>query len=141
MKVIALRGVENSGKSHVINIVYHYLLKEMWTQVPGYFRILGNPKFEDILDILTKDGILVGIIGAGDYQKGRLGLANLIALHQTNGCDVVICACRKNHKIEACVLKYSNHIWIDKTLSPTDSYHRIANSIDAQRIYREVVKP
>jgi hypothetical protein len=57
MKVITLRGAENTGKSHVINMVYSFLLRDGYTQVPGNFRELGNPKFEDIIDILTKDDV------------------------------------------------------------------------------------
>lgn len=53
MKVIALVGNENTGKSHTINVVYSFLLRYGYTQIPGYFRELGNPKYEDLLDILS----------------------------------------------------------------------------------------
>lgn len=135
MKVVALRGAENTGKSHVINIVYQFLLKDKWIQVPGHFRILGNPKYEDIIDILTKNNTLIGFIGTGDYQIGDLGLSKLLKELETKGCDVVICSCRTNPKIEAAVLKYQNHLWVDKTVSSSEENNRIVNSIDAEIIY------
>lgn len=135
MKIIALKGKENSGKSHVINNVYHLALRDNWNQIPGNFRILGNPKFEDIIDILTKDGMLLGFIGAGDYQIGDIGLGNLLKELENKACDVVVCSCRTNPKIEAAILKYQNHVWVDKTVSMGEENNRIVNAIDAEKIY------
>ena len=47
MKLIALRGKENTGKSHVINITYQFLLSDGWVQVPGNYRELGNKIHND----------------------------------------------------------------------------------------------
>lgn len=135
MKIIALRGVENTGKSHVINIVYQFMLKDRWIQLPGHFRELGNSIYEDVIDILVKDEKLVGIIGAGDYQIGNIGLSKLLKELEIKGCDVVICSCRTNPKIEAAVLKYPNSLWINKTLSTGRNNDRIVNGIDAVGLF------
>ena len=136
MKVIGLKGRKGSGKSHTINIVYSFLLRDGYSQVPGYFRVLGNPKFEDVFDILTKDGVKVGIIGMGDFQKGKGGLGNLIKGMEKNGCDVVVCACRNEPKIEKGVTQYKNHHFVDKTISTGNNNNRIVNVIDAERVIR-----
>jgi hypothetical protein len=135
MNVIALRGNVDTGKSHVINIVYQFALKSGWKQVPGHFRILGNPKFEDIIDILSKDDRLLGFIGAGDYQIGDIGVGNLLKELYNKGCDVVVCSCRTNHKIEKAISNYTNHTWVQKTLSTGKENDRIVNGIDAKTIF------
>ncbi|MDO9187593.1 MAG: hypothetical protein Q7W13_16400 [Bacteroidia bacterium] len=134
MKIIALKGGVNSGKSHTINIVYHFLLRDGYTQLPGHFRILGNPKFEDVIDILIKKGIKIGLIGMGDYQKGIDSLASLIMELEIKGCDVVICSCRNIPKIEMAVTNYPNHFFVDKTPSSGDDNNRIVNVFDAERV-------
>ncbi|MCA4896135.1 MAG: hypothetical protein ING84_14140 [Cytophagales bacterium] len=134
MKVIALRGEENAGKSHAINIVYSLLLRDGWIQVPGHFRVLGNPKFEDVFDVLEKDGILLGIVGMGDYQRGQASLAKLIAEIISKGCTVVISTCRNTPAIEKAIKNYPDHYFVDKTPSTGPENHRIVNTIDAQRM-------
>lgn len=134
MKIIALKGKENSGKSHVINIIYQFLLNNNYVQTVGNFRILGNPIYDDIIDILEKNDIRIGIIGTGDYQIGKLGLKNLLKELEQKKCDFIVCACRENPKIEKAVTSYLDHIWIDKTPSNDRSYDRISNNLDANKI-------
>lgn len=136
MKVIALRGPVNTGKSHTINIVYQFLLKDGWTQVPNNFRILGNPNFEDIIDILTKDGILLGIIGIGDYQKGLNSTKRLLQEITTKGCSIAICSCRNIAGIEKAIMAYPLHIFVDKTLSTGLNNNRLVNFTDSQEIMK-----
>lgn len=136
MKVIALRGEMNTGKSLTINIVYNLLLREKWVQVPGFFRILGNPKFNDVFDILNKDDIKLGIIGMGDYQRTPNSLANLLKEQETNDCDIVICACRTNPNIEKAVNHYTNHVFVDKSIAIDATNYMAKNEIDAVRIIR-----
>lgn len=132
MKVIALLGGVNSGKSHTINVSYHFLLRDGYTQVPGHFRILGNPVFEDVFDVLEKNGKKVGVIGMGDYIIGAGSLKLLLADMQILGCDAVICACRNNPKIEAAVRAYSHHVFVLKTISSGRDNDRIVNAVDAE---------
>ena len=138
MKVIALRGTANTGKSHTINVVYGFLLKDGYEQVPGHFRILGNPVFNDIMDMLTKNDVKVGIVGMGDYQRGEGSLTRLLNEIENKGCEIVICACRDIPGIEKAVTQYENHIFIDKTISSGSDNHRIVNSVDALRIIQAI---
>jgi hypothetical protein len=135
MKVIALKGDENTGKSHTINVVYSFLVRDGYKQVPGHFEILGNKKFQDIFDILTKEGLTVGIIGMGDYERTYARIDNLLYLMESKFCDVVLCACRNKPKIiENIQHKYSSVIWVDKTNSKEESENRIVNVFDADRM-------
>jgi len=138
MKVIALRGDVSTGKSHVINIVYQFLLQDGWVQVPTHFRILGNPAYEDIIDILQKGAQTIGVIGAGDYQIGAIALSKLLKELELKGCDIAVCACRTNPKIEAAVNNYANHFWHDKTTSTGRENDRIVNGIDATALFNLV---
>ena len=134
MKVIALRGAQNTGKSHTINIVYQLILQAGYTQVPGVFRILGNPKQEDVFDVFIRGDVRVGIIGMGDYVKGLGSLKALLQEMVHHGCEVVVCSCQSNPKIENAVVQYS-HQWVDKTLSTGIGNERIVNGIDAARCF------
>lgn len=139
MKVIALKGAENTGKSHVINMVYSFLLRDGYTQVPGNFRVLGNPKFEDIIDILTKDDVLIGFVGMGDYQIGQgSSLKSLLEELKRKGCHVAICACRDVANIVNAVTQYPVHHIVDKTPSSGSSDNRIVNVIDANTIISNI---
>lgn len=140
MRVIALRGPENSGKSHVINIVYHFLIADGYTQLPGYFRVLGNPDFEDIIDILVQDDFKIGFVGMGDYQRGEGSLKNLLGELDKAGCNIAICACRNIAAIEKALTQYGSPDFIDKTPASDQSQYRIVNVADAMKIL-ELISP
>lgn len=135
MKVIALRGAHNTGKSHTLNIVYQILLRDGYVQVTGHFRVLGNPVFEDFIDILEKDGQWVGFVGMGDYQRGPGSLRNLLGELQNKGCTLSLCCCRDIPKIERAVTNYPNHLFVNKTLSAGPHNDRIVNALDADAMF------
>ncbi len=135
MKVIALCGPANSGKSHTINIAYQLLLRDGFAQVPGYFQILGNPKFEDVYDILEKTGIRVGICGMGDYQRGGGSLKNLLLNLESQGCNISICGCQSKPAILNAVTNYPSHHLVPKTMSTGSANDRIVNGIDAYTVF------
>ncbi|MGU3376132.1 hypothetical protein [Chryseobacterium sp. M5A1_1a] len=132
MKVIALSGAADTGKSHTINIIYTFLLRDGYLQVPGNFRVLGNPSIEDFIDILERDGKKVGFIGMGDYIIGEgKSLKSLLEELESKGCDTALCAARDLPRILAAVQAYPHHIIINKTLSTGDENNRIVNTNDA----------
>jgi len=135
MKVIALRGPVNSGKSHTLNIVYQFLLRDGYTQVAGFFEILGNPKFEDVFDILEKNGKRVGVCGMGDYVIGGGSLKALLKRLTDAGCHVAVCSCQAKLGIEKAVAAYIDHVFVDKTASTGSANDRIVNGLDAQRMF------
>lgn len=131
MKVITLSGPANTGKSHTINVIYTFLIRDGYRQVPNFFRELGNPKHKDFIDILTKDGLKLGIVSLGDYIKGKGSLRRFLKELEINGCDVVICASREHPKILAAVRNYSSHFIVLKTTSLGRDNDRIVNVDDS----------
>lgn len=142
MKIIALKGEEDSGKSHTINIVYYFLLRDGYVQVPNNYRPLrGNPKFEDCIDILTKDGKKVGIIGMGDYSSSPnidYSLEKLLDEIEKKECDICICACQNKPEIISALSKYPHHIIINKTTSTIESKYRIIDCEAAESILKNL---
>lgn len=135
MKVIALRGGVDTGKSHTINIVYSFLLRDGFKQdSTPYYRDLGDPIYKDFIDVLARGELRIGIVGMGDYVIGRESLANLIKELSAEQCSVVICACRDTPKIVDAVAQYPNHFFVDKTPSTGKHNHRIVNVQDAERM-------
>ncbi|MFP3834676.1 hypothetical protein [Chryseobacterium sp. SIMBA_028] len=132
MKVIALSGAEDTGKSHTINIAYSFLLRDGYVQVPGNFRVLGNSNNKDFTDILEKEGKKVGFVGMGDYINGAgKSLKSLLEELELKGCDTALCAARDNPRILAAIQAYPDHIIIEKTRSTGEENNRIVNTHDA----------
>lgn len=146
MKIIALQGKRNKGKSETLNIVYQFMLLFGYTQVPGHFRELGNPIQKDFTDILEKKGMRIGIATLGDYDDYKSDsdalpgdiIQDLITHLQSHGCKKVICACNiKLAKAIAFIKSYQHH-FVKKTETSVKSEQRIRNGEDAEIIYKLV---
>ncbi|MBS1618879.1 MAG: hypothetical protein JST76_10195 [Bacteroidetes bacterium] len=120
--------------------MYNLLLADGYKQEEGHFKILGNPDFEDVIDVLVNDEFRIGIIGMGDYQRGEGSLKKLLAVLESKNCNVAICACRNTSGIEAAIKNYKEHTFIDKTLVSEQSQYRIQNVKDALSIL-DVINP
>lgn len=140
MKVIALTGNTNVGKSTTLNIVYQYLLLFGYTQVAGHFRELGDSKNKDFIDIVEKKGKKVGIATMGDYGSGSGdSVQNLLIDLAAQGCDVAICACNNNLPAAISHINtYPHHIFINKIVASSLAQQRIENGADAELIYKQV---
>lgn len=114
MKVIALKGPHDCGKTQTLTIVYFLLLDEGYKQAAGKnFKYLYG-ETGDFRDILEFDGKKIGIVTQGDYDKKNLERKddklctdeNLTALtvegHLTllgeKKCDIAICAINSDRK-------------------------------------------
>lgn len=105
MKVIALKGPHDCGKTQTLTIVYFLLLKEGYKQADdNNFQYLdGNGDFRDILEF---DGKKIGIVTQGDYDKENrkddelctdenltaLTVEGHLTLLGEKKCDIAICA-------------------------------------------------
>ncbi|MES2276809.1 MAG: hypothetical protein V4592_12355 [Bacteroidota bacterium] len=138
MEVIALRGAPNQGKSETINIVYQYILLFGYKQVPGHFEVL-NKDLKDFIDVVEKDGVKIGIVSMGDYEKtdNEYSISRLLEILFNAGCQRAICGCTINPRqpTEEAVKKYS-HIFINKTQASDDGNQRIVNGKDAETLYK-----
>lgn len=96
MKVIALKGEKDSGKSTTLKKVYERLKADGGEIEPDSIKNLeGIPK--DFIAIINLEGKKIGIVTQGDYYKK--GEKNSVEEHlkwldEDNKCDIVICAWR-----------------------------------------------
>ncbi len=107
MKVIALKGEKDSGKSTTLKEVYK-ILKAAGGEPECYcFKDLkGNSK--DLRDVINFAGKKIGIVTQGDYPKGEYSVVNHLEKlkdYDCNcGCDIAICACTTGKNIEETII-------------------------------------
>lgn len=134
MRVIALEGDSNSGKTQTLNLVYALMLQSGYAQVPGAFQDLGN---NDCLDVFQGFGKTVGIVTQGDYAIGIYSVKNHLLRLQSFGCDVAICACTigaSKLKIRNAVMAYLPYHFEPKPKSSLVASERIDNFNCATKI-------
>ncbi|WP_301753850.1 hypothetical protein [uncultured Muribaculum sp.] len=127
MKVIALEGDPNSGKTKTLNLVYALLVQAGYTQVSGVFQDLCN---DDCLDVFQGFGKTIGIVTQGDYAIGNCSVKNHLAHLQSLGCDVAVCACTvgtSKQKIKDAIMAYTPHHFEPKYKSSSAALERIDN--------------
>lgn len=142
MKIIALKGPGDSGKSMTLNAVYQFMLLFGYRQEPGHHEELGNHDFYDCIDILVKDGVRVGICMMGDFdsnsedvEKGYL-IQDLLTRLEKSRCDIAICACNSDKTRGIASIKKRNGIFVNKTVVTKAHDERFVNYQDAEKIYK-----
>ena len=142
IEIIALTGKSNTGKSETLNIVYQLMLLFGYTQVPGHFRVLGNPRNHDCIDILEKNGVRIGIAMMGDYEKYLKDIKpgdtvqDLLKYLESNGCAKTVCACNNDLKIALeFISKYTYHI-VEKKVATNEALKRKLNGEDAEKLFK-----
>lgn len=134
MKVIALEGIHDSGKTQTLNIVYLLLIQAGYVQLTGAFQDLGN---NDCLDVFQGFGKTVGIVTQGDYAIGGYSVKNHLLRLQSFSCDIAICACTigtSKQKIKNAIMAYSPYHFEPKTKSSMVALERIDNLTCATKI-------
>ena len=137
MKIIALWGKHDSGKTTTIKLFRDILLKGGAKErkiVEGY----------DFISEFTIQGKKVGVISGGDTKEileGNFG-------QLSKGCDVVICPSRTKgetvHYLENSVLSKGDLIWIRKArIESTGKYcikreRDAVNLLQAEILYEEL---
>lgn len=92
MKIIALQGKSNCGKTTVITKLYQKLCV-------SYKRTLYNIEnnYGDFSAIFDIDGHIVGVTSIGD---SRDALVTPFKLFEDNDCELCVVCCRKKHNEE-----------------------------------------
>jgi hypothetical protein len=137
MKIIALKGAANSGKTYTLNTTYTLLLNAGYMQVPGYFtqpevyNFLGEKMFGslDFTDILVQSDKKIGVTTGTKNE-----LAPTLDSFQKAGCSVVICACHDSSDEISTIESYGDTVFIEKTPQSTISLKRINDFTFAKRI-------
>lgn len=130
MKIIALVGLSNTGKTTTINLVYNMVLQQggMTTQKQP---LGGDPN--DFLDIVLWKNIKIVFFSMGDNSTA---LANAIYNYREQNCDLMICSLSiGTPKIRANnALNSFNVTRINKTIDSQTNLEINANINDAQTI-------
>lgn len=142
MKVIVLKGRDNSGKTTTLKKVHEFLMKAGGEQETNYkVDLKGNDDFRDVINFAGKK---IGIVTQGDYGKKQIKQGcdvekmtafsvgeHLEALDRAH-CDVAICACTTGKNIEKTITKdYPEATPIDKEIK---SLQEIENTLKAMEI-------
>lgn len=149
MIVIALKGIQNSGKTSSLKIVYDYLVKNEWKSEPDAKRILEE---EDIYDILTKGVFRIGFVTQGDYGGDKKNsVKQYLRAFDNKSCGVTICACsltlkgRDRQGIQTSINHYEFVSYVEKTIvDATNGNDKMgqdeANKKDALEVLRRFNK-
>jgi hypothetical protein len=136
LKIIALQGKGNSGKTTSIKILDNILLNNNYTPVPNMRQTHGK----DFLDIYVHSisKLKVGITSSGDtYDLVKNRLQDLVNAK----CDICICACRTFDRnppgtvaATKSFINYTN-IYLPKTFSLTNTQELNDNVSDAMKLF------
>lgn len=136
MKIIALQGVANSGKTTTIKLLDQKLIKEGYTPIAGK-RIGGAGDFSDVYR--SPKGKIIGITSTGDtHDMVRSNLERLIK----ENCEIIICACRSYDRMPpgtvAAVQGFPSHpvTFIQKTRTNDSKKYGAVNQADANTLYQ-----
>ncbi len=136
MKIIALQGKGNSGKTTSIKILHNIMLSNNYTQIQNMRQNHGNDFLDIYINSITK--LKVGITSSGDtYDLVSDRLQDLVNAK----CDVCICACRtfdrKPPGTVAATKKFTGYknIYLPKTYSSTSTQEVIDNTSDANKLF------
>lgn len=144
MKVIALRGERDSGKTQTLIKVYEMMKSQGFQSLSGMYKDLGNHDFRDVLE---RNGRRIGIVSQGDYARndsnGAISVKNLLKdLEEDGGCDIAVCACQTGDgkiRIQNAINSYQGQ-YIDKQKSVSKLNQDKENEQFAKQIFSELLK-
>ncbi len=129
MRIIALTGPANCGKTTTLNL--------LWDQVTRAGAVSSGKVplgagFPDFSDVVTYNGKKIAFYTMGDYSGL---LVSAIRNYHALGMDVLVCAC--NNKFVRPfreIAKYPNHLH-PKTPASTSLTESAANTADANTLF------
>lgn len=93
MKVIALKGEPNCGKTTTLSLLRKIMVQAGFAE--DFSTLIDLPK-GDFRVILERDGKKIGIVTQGDYAinvGGKVSVKSHLDYMKERGCEVVVCAC------------------------------------------------
>jgi ABC-type dipeptide/oligopeptide/nickel transport system ATPase component len=131
MKIIALVGPSDCGKTETLNYVYNTILAN--GGLTSNKTQLGGQQ-NDFSDIVTYKGMQLAFFTMGDYSNP---LVTATRNYYSLNCDVLICAC--NNRFARPFYEFNNPIYnyhqINKVPQPNSSLQQNENINDAQTIF------
>lgn len=136
MKVIALKGEKDSGKSTTLKEVYKILKAAGGTTENYNCDDWLERTFKEFRDVIHFADKKIGIVlkGHGDVVTEN-SLINQLIILKNQGCDIAICACTTGKNIEATIINnFPENKFIDKKKSKDESLQQIENTHKARCI-------
>lgn len=133
MRIIALRGKNNCGKTATLNLVYDELLLPSNGGISTNKQQVGKDP-RDFSDIVKYKGQTVAFYSMGDIAKDT---KKAIKKYDTLKVDVLIIASNSKFSTPIVLIRSFTHDLVPKTVaSPrTDANNLIANTTDANTIF------
>lgn len=129
MRIIALTGRSNCGKTTTLNMVYLEVLTHGGISTDK--RTLGGDP-NDFSDIVLYNNQRIAFFTMGDYSGY---VVNAISDNNNRGVDLLICACNSRFvRPFAEITKYPHHI-LNKTVASPTSDELNSNTHDANLIF------
>lgn len=130
MRIIILIGINDTGKSQTLNLLYHQLITR-GAQSHNDRVVLGDPAQNDFSETITWNNLKIRFFTMGDYplylRAGIIDAANA-------NCDLLICACSR---FTATLIGYfQQHVlqFVSKTVTLNAQQQNTINATDAQTI-------
>ncbi len=97
-KIFALQGKANSGKTATFYLLGQFMQNFGYIILEGNLleRLARHSRRGDFWQIFEKDGILIGVVSAGDLYK--IVKQQLNSLIQNHHCVIILCTCRSYDK-------------------------------------------
>ncbi len=135
MKIIMLKGPNDSGKTSTLHLVYNKLTSNKDVKHIENKKITSNPpnKIEDFACILEYDNKKVAIFTMGDYVKGKNGIWNVINDYTNKSVDVLIIA-NSNKPIPENSIRQHNYVLVIKMKALASPLHEAENKVYMQQI-------
>lgn len=103
MKIIMLKGPDNSGKTTTLNLIHDELVKKMNATI--VFKVELGWKGDDIASTLDYNNRKVAIFSMGDYVED---IKRAIDYFEHKSADVLIIANRNKHQFDNLVHQSGN---------------------------------
>jgi hypothetical protein len=130
MRIIVLHGMQNTGKSKTLNLLYNMLVPALAVS-HGNRIVLGNPVQKDFSETVTYHGELIEFFTMGDYPK-KLEIAIRNAANRN--INVFICACSSHTPALIAAFQRYRTAFISKTVSVNNIQQVNFNTADAQTL-------
>ena len=134
MKIIALRGWANKGKTGTLNLLYDDIINNLGGLSTNKQDIYhnGHKRLDDFEDVVKFKGVDVAFYTDGDFSRDTIDAINK---YDAMKVDVLILASNKSKKnpIKK-IMTFPNRQLIEKTVGSSNADFPIANQKDASDI-------
>jgi thymidylate kinase len=130
MRIIVLQGIQNTGKSITLNLLYSMLVPSS-AQSHNNRVVLGDPAQNDFSETVAYHNELIEFFTMGDYPK-QLEMAIKNAANRK--VNVFICACSRHTLSLIAAFQLYRTAFVSKTFTVISRQQIFFNTADAQTL-------